>query len=323
MSAPAEVTLPDGLAVGHWTDREGWTGCTAILAPRGAVAAGEVRGGGPGTRETDLLSPAANAPGVDAVLLTGGSAFGLAAAEGVVAFLAERGLGYPTRAGAVPLVSAAVVYDLGLGDAAARPDAAAGYAACVAASAEVARGSVGAGTGATVGKLLGGGGRTKGGFGAASLPVEDARVTALAVVNAFGDVLATDGSVLAGVWRDGAYHATADLLAAGERPAPVEGREATTLVCLTTDAALTKTDAWLLARAALSGVARAVEPVATPVDGDAVFCLATGRVPASVPLLCALAPRAVSAAIRDAVVEATGAPDAPAAAERLGRRPGL
>src|SRR6266576_1907316 len=113
--------LPDGFSVGHWTDREGWTGCTVLLAPEGCVAAAEVRGGGPGTRESDLLSPAANAPGVQAVMFAGGSAYGLAAADGVVRWLEERGVGYPTPAGIVPLVAGAIVYDLALGDPRARP----------------------------------------------------------------------------------------------------------------------------------------------------------------------------------------------------------
>src|SRR4051794_18781479 len=174
--------LPDGFSVGHWTDRELWTGCTVILPPAGCVAAAEVRGGGPGTREFDLLAPASNAPGVQALLFTGGSAYGLGAAEGVVSWLTERGIGYPTRAGLVPLVSAAVVFDLPLGTFA-WPDAAAGRAACEAArGGDVERGSVGAGTGCTVGKLLGDGHWTKGGLGVASMACEGATLTAIAVV---------------------------------------------------------------------------------------------------------------------------------------------
>src|SRR3954466_16182662 len=161
--------LPAGFAAGHRTERDGGTGRTVVLAPRGCVAAAEVRGGGPGTREFDLLTPAANAPGIQALLLTGGSAYGLGAAEGGVSWLAERGVGYPTRAGIVPLVSAAVVFDLPLG-AFAWPDAAAGRAGCEAAGAdELERGSVGAGTGCSVGKLLGAEHATKGGLGVATL----------------------------------------------------------------------------------------------------------------------------------------------------------
>lgn len=308
--------LPGGFRVGHWSDREGWTGCTVVVAPEGAVGACEVRGGGPGTRESDLLSPAAAAPGPDAVLLTGGSAFGLAAADGVVRWLAERERGFRTRAGSVPLVTGAVVFDLGLGDSQARPDTAAGYAACEAVSAlEPERGSVGAGTGCTVGKLLGPDGWTKGGVGYASAGLAGgAALAALAAVNAFGDVLAEDGSVLAGVRRRGAYTRTTDLLAAGEVLAH-PWNESTTLVCVLTDAALTKTQAWLVARAASSGVARAVDPCATSVDGDVVYCIATGRAKADPVALSALAARTVAAAVRDAVRQATSAPGCPAAAD--------
>jgi len=308
--------LPEGILVGHWTDREAWTGCTAILAPEGAVAAGEVRGGGPGTRESELLTPAASTPGVQAVLFTGGSAFGLAAADGVVAHLAERGLGYPTPAGVVPLVPAAVVYDLALGDGAVRPDAAAGRAAAAAAGTVVERGSVGAGTGATVGKLLGLEAWTKGGLGLASERLGEATVAALAVVNAFGEVLGERGEVLAGPWEDGGYRRTVALLQAGRAPRRPEGREATTLVCVMTDARLSKTEAWLVARAAGAGVARAVDPAATAVDGDLAVCLATGRVPVEPIGLSAVAAHAVAAAIRDAVREATSAPGCPSAADR-------
>ena len=310
-------TLPDGFRVGHWSDRKGWTGCTVVLAPEGTVGACEVRGGGPGTRESDLLSPAASAPGPQAVLLTGGSAFGLAAADGVVGFLAERGVGFRTRAAAVPLVAAAVVYDLGLGDPEARPEASAGYAACDAAAAVVPeRGSVGVGTGCTVGKLLGPAHCTKGGLGHAVASLAGGvTVAALAAVNAFGDVLAEDASILAGVWRDGAYRRTVDLLAAGEAR-PLRANESTTLVCLLTDADLTKTEAWRVSRAASSGVARAVDPSATAVDGDVVYCLASGGASADLVALSAVAAEVTAAAVRDAVRSASGAPGCAAGGER-------
>ena len=310
------VSLPDGIAVGHWTSGKAWTGCTVIIAPEGSVSACEVRGGGPGTRESDLLSPSAAAPGAQAVLLAGGSAYGLAAADGVVGYLAERGVGFRTRAGIVPLVAGAVVYDLALGDAETRPDAAAGYAACASAAATVERGSAGVGTGCTVGKLLGPESWTKGGLGLASVALASgACVAALAAVNAFGEILAEDGSVLAGVWQDGAYRRTVDLIRAGESGLS-PWRESTTLVCVLTDAALTKTQAWLVARAASAGVARAVDPAATAVDGDVVYCIATGRVEADALAVSVLAAEVTAQAIRDAVRQATGAPGCPSAAER-------
>ncbi|GAC1326496.1 MAG: P1 family peptidase [Thermoleophilaceae bacterium] len=306
--------LPGGVRAGHWSDREGWTGATVVLCPEGSIAACEVRGGGPGTRESDLLSPASAVSGADAILLTGGSAFGLAAADGASRFLAERGRGVATPAARVPLVSAAVIYDLMLGSADARPGAEAGYSACEAAAAVVERGSVGAGTGATAGKLLGADCWTKGGLGFARIDSQGAAVAAVAAVNPFGEVLAEDGSVLAGAWRDGRYERTADLLRAGVRPPPA--RESTTLVCLITDARLTKTQAWLVARAASAGVARSVSPSATAVDGDVVFCVATGAVEADPFSISVLGAEATAAAIRDAIRTATGAPGCPAASER-------
>ncbi len=313
-----DVALPDGFACGHVTDRDGWTGCTVVLAPPGAVGSGELRGGAPGTRESDLLSPATSTAGPQAVLLTGGSAFGLAAADGVVEWLASEGRGHPTPAARVPLVSAAVIHDLALGSADARPDAAAGRAACVAAGTVVPRGSFGAGTGATVGKLLGPGGWTKGGVGAARATAGDAVIVAVAVANPIGDVLAGDGSVLAGACRDNAYVRSVDLIAArGVRSPIAADRANTTLVCLCTDARLTKLEAWLVARAASAGVARAVSPSATASDGDMTFCLASGAVDADTLVVSVMAAEATALAIRDAVLQATGAPDCPAAADRL------
>ena len=309
------MQLPAGIRIGHSTNLDGPTGCTVVLAPEGTVAAGEVRGGGPGTRESELMSPASNAPGVQAVCFAGRSAFGLAAADGVVQWLDERGIGYPTPGGLVPLVAGAIVYDLTLGNPKVRPDAAAGRAACEAATTEPERGTVGAGTGASVGKLLGADGYTKGGVGLASDRVGDAVVAALAVANSVGEVVAEDGSVLGGMWRDGAYVRATELVKEGIEPPPT-AREATTLVCLMTDARLSKREAWLVARAATSGVARAVQPSATAWDGDLVYALATGAVEAEPFAISTLAADMTAAAIRDAVRQATGIAGCPAAAER-------
>lgn len=308
--------LPEGVLVGNWSDGRAWTGCTVVLVPDASVVACEVRGGGPGTRESDLLTPQASAPGVHAIMLSGGSAYGLGAADGAVDFLAERGIGYRTRAGLVPLVAGAVVYDLALGDAEIRPDRRAGYLACEAACPELERGSVGAGTGCTVGKILGPSSWTKGGLGFAGRTLAGGgKVAALAVVNAFGDVLAEDGAILAGVWDGGGYRRTVDLLAAGTSPVRA-WRESTTLVCVLTDAAFSKTDAWLVARAASAGVARAVDPAATAVDGDVVYCVATGRRPLDVLTVSAVAADVAAAAVRDGVRQAAGAPGCPSAGER-------
>jgi len=307
--------VPNGVLVGHWTDRDAWTGCTVCLLPVGSVASCEVRGGAPGTVGTDLLRPESAGPGANAVLLTGGSAFGLAAAEGVSRWLSEREIGFETPAARVPLVGGAVVYDLGLGDSSIRPDAAAGYAACDAASAGFEHGSVGAGAGCTVGKLLGPDRWTKGGLGAAAAPLNGGgAVSAIAVVNAVGDVLAEDGSVLAGIRRGDGFLSSAEALATGmaiRRP----WRQATTLVCVLTDVALTKTEAWTCARAANAGVARAVSPVWTPFDGDTVFCASTCEIQGD-PLAVSLrAAEVVADAIRRAVLVATGAPGCPAVSE--------
>ncbi len=317
---------PDGFLIGHWTDPVGRTGCTAILAPDGAVAGGEVRGGGPGTREMDLLTPASGPRRIQGALFTGGSAFGLAAADGVVRWLEERDLGHPTRFGVrVPLVPAAVVFDLARGRADARPGSAEGYAACEAAWASAGapsgeppalmpggraperavraasapeRGLVGAGTGCAAGKLLGPEGWAPSGIGWAAEDFCGARLCALAVVNPVGEVVAEDGSILAGARRaDGTPVRTADLLREGLQPPPP--REATVLVAVLTDARIDRTEAWLVARAASAGVARAIHPVATPFDGDVALCLSTATVDVDPLALTAVAQDVVAAAVRD------------------------
>ncbi len=301
------ITAVDGLRVGHWTDDVGLTGCTVILCPPGTIASGEVRGGAPGTRETDLLRPGMLVQEANAILLTGGSAFGLAAADGVMRFLEERGIGYGTPAGKVPVVPAAVLFDLTCGDAAARPDAAAGYAACVAAArGDVPEGNVGAGTGATVAKLRGPDGAVKGGVGTASLADGDLVVAALAAVNALGEVVEDDGSVLAGSRTP----------EPAPPEAPVPGN--TTLVVVATNAALSKERANLLARAAHEGISRAIRPSHTMWDGDTVFALATGEVAADQRRCEELAEEVVAAAIRRGVLAASSVPNFPAVRDAHG-----
>lgn len=287
------MRLPDGFRAGHWTDAEGATGCTVLLAPEGTVTAGEVRGGGPGTRESDLLSPATHTPGPQAVVFTGGSAFGLAACDGVVAWLEERGLGYSTPGGLVPLVFGAVAYDLLVGSPRARPDAAAGRAACESLSDELETGRVGVGTGLSAGKALGPEGITRTGVGAARTEMASGvTLAAVAAANPIGDIVDADGSILAGV-------GTIELLRAGHVFQP-PARVNTTLACVMTDAILTKTEAWLLARAAGAGIAHAVRPSGTAYDGDLTVCMASQRVEADPLALSALAADVVAEAIRDA-----------------------
>ena len=299
--------LPDGFAVGHWTDREAATGCTVVLPPpEGAVASGDVRGGGASTREIDLLNPIANAARVHGILLTGGSAFGLAAADGVVSWLERNGRGYDTPGGLVPLVPGAVVYDLISGDPTRRPGPADGEAACEAAVEEPELGSVGAGTGAAVGKVRGREFAVKSGVGLAKqhLP-QGAKLVALAVVNAFGDVIGEDGQVLAGTRADdGSFIGTTKLMRTRliEPPTFKQGEPLgnTTLVCLMTDADLTKAECAIVAKMAHAGMARAIDPVHSSADGDVVFTLATGAVPRVEPLIAGVVAAALtSEAIRD------------------------
>jgi L-aminopeptidase/D-esterase-like protein len=304
--------LPEGFSVGHWSDHGGLTGCTVVIPPPDTRGGISVQGGGPGTRQTDTLSPLSRSEEVSAVLLTGGSAFGLAAADGVARWLEEHEVGYWTPAGRVPLVPSAVLYDLARGDPNARPGPDQGYAACEDARGGVPeRGAVGVGTGGTVAKTLGRERGSAGGFGYAALRTGAGEVVAaLAGVNAVGDVIAEDGSVLAGPrGEDGGMTRAVDQLIAMEQPPEFKAPEGnTTLVCVCTDAALSKRECGMVARAASAGIARAVDPTFTPVDGDVVFCLASGGMREAHPFtsmqIGVAAATVTAAAIRDAVRQA-------------------
>jgi len=305
---------PAGFAIGHWTAPAAPTGCTVILPPAGTRAGVDVRGGGPGTRETDVIDPLANPQEATAVLFTGGSAHGLAAADGVVRWCEEQGRGYRTPAGLVPLVPAAVIYDLNADPGVqppVRPGPDAGYAACEAARPGVPdRGSVGAGRGAAVAKALGRDAATPGGVGYAAAETGAGElVAALAVVNATGDVLGRDGELIAGPrGGDGAMLRSVEMFASGaELPGAPPERENTTLVCVMTDAGLDKLGCAKVARMAGAGIARAVDPVFTPFDGDVVFCLSDGAPrddPWQLIRLGSVAAALVAAAIRDGVAQA-------------------
>ncbi len=280
-----ELPPPAGFAIGHWTDEAAATGCTVVLPPDGAVCGVDVRGGGPGSRETEILSPLANASEATAVLLTGGSAFGLAAADGVVRWCEENGRGYVTPGGRVPLVPAAVLYDLVSGDGNVRPGPDQGYAACEAAVEGVpARGRLGAATGAAVAKALGREHSQPGGIGYAAAKLGTGEtVAAIAAVNATGDVIDADGTPIAQLADLGDGQATrssAELIASLGAPpdwSVREPREGTTLVCVICDVPLDKLAANKVARMAAAGIPRAVDPVFTPFDGDITFCLAGGE----------------------------------------------
>jgi len=303
------ITRVPGIEVGHATDAEALTGCTVVLCPPGTIGSGEVRGGAPGTRETDLLRPGMLVEEVHAVLLGGGSAFGLSAADGVMRWLEERGIGFEMDVARVPIVPAAVLFDLGVGDPSVRPNPSAGYAACHAASEEVAEGSVGAGTGATVAKIRGLSHAMKGGVGTASAQEDELIVGALFAVNALGEIVDDDGAVLVGA-RGG----DEEDVAPGEPPAePVPGN--TTIGVVATNARLSRERAHLLALAAHDGLARAIRPSHTIWDGDTVFTLATAEVDASQARVEELAERVVAEAVRRGAQTAEGIPGIPGAGD--------
>ncbi len=277
------ITHVAGIEVGHFTDARRPTGCTVILTREGAIGGVDVRGAAPGTRETDLLAPGNLVERVHGIMLAGGSAWGLAATEGAMRWLEERNIGMDVRFGTLPIVPAAVLFDLPLGDARIRPDAAAGYAACEAATAQApAEGNVGAGAGALVGKLFGIDRAMKGGIGTASLTVGGITIGALIACNALGDVIDPDTArVVAGARTvDGrALLDTRRALMRGELPKPLLAGTNTTIGVVATDAVLTKMQANRLAVVAHDGLARSINPVHTMSDGDTLFALATCRVP--------------------------------------------
>src|SRR5690606_26765092 len=316
------LTAVEGIEVGHFTLSERPTGCTVILTRSGAVAGVDVRGGGPGTRETDLLNPVNMVQEVHAVVLSGGSAFGLDAAQGVVRWLEERGIGFPTGVARVPIVPSAILFDLGVGGKPhVRPTAECGYRAAErASSGPVEEGSVGAGAGATVGKMAGPGRSMKGGIGTASITLPSGlTVAALVAVNPVGDVIdPATGRVIAGVrTEDG--RGLADVRKLLRSGALIRGRsgagvENTTIGVVATNAKLNKAQANKVAQMAHSGYSRAIYPVHTPADGDAIFALAAGAYdgPFDVGLIGALAADVMADAIVRAVREATGVAGIPA-----------
>jgi len=316
--SPGSLCDVRGLRVGHYAHPQAPTGCTVVLCEQGVVAGVDVRGAAPGTRETDLLRPENTVSVIHGLVLTGGSAFGLAAADGVMRWLAERGHGLPVGQVKVPIVPAAVLFDLWLHDAATAPDAAAGRAACEAASAtQQARGSVGAGRGATVGKLLGVSRSMKGGLGMASLRIGGVTLAAMVAVNAVGDVVdPRSGAVLAGSrGADGRPRSSVQALLDGEPLGGALAGTATTLGVIATDARLTKAQANKLAQIAHDGLARTIQPVHTVMDGDVLFAVATGMAEqdGDMALLGAAAAEVVARAVLDAVRSATTLAEVPAA----------
>lgn len=281
LQAEGAITDVPGIEVGHFTDTRRPTGCTVVLARDGAVAGVDVRGAAPGTRETDLLDPINLVQQVHAIMLAGGSAWGLDAAGGAMRWLEEQKIGMDARVARVPIVPAAVLFDLPVGDASVRPDAEAGYRACAAATRHPpAEGNVGAGSGAAVGKLWGIGRAMKGGIGTASVTVDGVTVGALIACNALGDVIdPASGIPIAGArTADGRQLLDSRLaILRGESPTPVLPGTNTTIGVIATDAPLTKAQATKLAQMAHDGLARSINPAHTMSDGDALFAMATGR----------------------------------------------
>ncbi len=317
MSKVVGITDVPGIRVGHATDEQGITGCTVVLCESGAVVGVDQRGGAPGTRETDLARPMHLVREAHAVVLAGGSAFGLAAADGVMRWLAGHEVGYGALGVRVPIVPAAILFDLALGDPHAHPDAEMGWRACEAATdGPIAEGSVGAGTGATVGKVLGMESAMKGGIGTAAEDLGNGLIVgALVAVNALGDVVdPATGGILAGArLPDGGF---ADTLAVLRqmRIQPPPG-ESTVIGVVVTSARLDKEGACKVAQMAQDGLARAVRPAHTMYDGDTFFVLATGDVAADVNLVGAYAAEVVASAIVRAVRQARGRGGVPGLAD--------
>lgn len=329
MELPGEGSITDveGIRVGHWTDLTAATGCTVVLPGRPCVAGADVRGGAPGTRETDLLANGRLVQHADAIVLAGGSAYGLEAAGGVMRYLRERNVGVTFGTSVIPIVPAAILFDLSIGSADRWPDADAGYRAAASAEARCPEGSVGAGTGATIGKVLGPTRSMKGGVGTASERAASGIIAgALAAVNASGDVIdpATGRTVAGALREDGAIEDTVEALRQGRawRPEATQGTN-TVLVVVATNALLTKEQANRLATVCHDGLARAVRPAHTPGDGDTVFVLGTGEYAlqgADYRVLEVLATRAVERAILRGALTATGLAGIPAASEIAGLR---
>lgn len=293
----------EGIKVGHAQDLEAKTGVTVILPPRGNTASVDVRGGAPGTRETDLLRPENAVSEVHAIVLSGGSAYGLAASTGVMRALEKDGMGFDVGVGIVPIVPQAVLFDLAYGDPGIRPDEKMGIEAYRAASESIhLQGSIGAGCGATVGKALGMDYAMKSGLGSASIKVGQIMVSALVAVNAFGDIFdAETGEQIAGLRKDGHFPGVMSVLGDVKSDfSSLEGQN-TTIGLVATNAIFNKTQLRKIASMAHNGYARSIYPVHTLLDGDTIFTLATNQVEADINFVGALASKVMSRAISNAI----------------------
>jgi len=304
-------TSIDGIKVGHAQNIEAATGCTVILCEQGATVGVDVRGGAPGTRETDLLNPVNLVEKVHAVVLSGGSAFGLDAASGVMQYLEERGAGFDVRVARVPIVCSAVLFDLTIGDPSIRPDQQMGYQACLNATADLpAEGSIGAGTGATVGKILGMDRAMKSGIGSHFMQVGALRIGAIVAVNCLGDVIDPEsGKRVAGLLNEdlSAVADTEEVMIQSYADKRNLFAENTTIGIVLTNAALTKSQATKLASMSHNGYARSMRPAHSMFDGDTIFTMGTGQVHADLSVLGLLAARMIERAVVSAVKQASTA----------------
>ncbi len=300
----------NGFRIGHSQDIEAATGCTVVLCPEGATAGVDVRGGAPGTRETDLLNPVSLVEQVHGIMLAGGSAYGLDAAGGVMQYLEERGYGFDVQVAKVPIVSSAVLFDLSIGNPYRRPDAAMGYQACLnAKTSSLKVGSVGAGTGATIGKLKGYEQAMKGGVGFSTLKAGKLKVHALVAVNALGDVVdPVTGKIVAGLRTvDGkAFAGTEETMIADGTDKKVSFSGNTSLGVVMTNSKMDKAQATKVASMAQDGLARVIRPCHTMMDGDTIFALSAGDVAADVSLIGIMAAKTIEEAVLNAITNAEG-----------------
>lgn len=300
------ITAINGIRVGHTTSEAGMTGCTVILCPPNTIGGVDQRGGAPGTRETDLLRPMHLVQQVHAIALSGGSAYGLSVADGVMRYCEEQGVGYPVPPFVVPIVPTAILMDLYMGDPTIRPNADMGYQACLSASSEpVVSGNIGAGMGCRIGGLFGNPSATKGGLGSSLIRIDDElMVGALVAVNAVGDVVDETGNIIAGIRNpDGSFMGMLNAMRGMARMTPPDSSN-TVIGTIVTNAKLTKEGVNKIAQMAQDGLAQAIRPAHTMFDGDTIFSLATGEIEANVSVVGAFAAEAMAQAIRNAVKSA-------------------
>lgn len=300
------ITAISGIKVGHYTDEKNITGCTVILCPLKTIASCDVRGSSPGSRELALLAPEKQMQNIHAIVLAGGSAFGLGAANGVMKYLIEHNIGYKTPWARVPIVPSAIIFDLNIGSSTAFPTPEHAYHACVNASTTFEQGSVGAGTGAVVGKWNGFEHAMKGGIGSSSLKIGKVIVGALAVVNAVGDVVSNDGTILAGARKQGKFVGAVNRLQRFTGEHLLSRNVNTTLVVVATNALFNKVDTYRIAMRAHDGMARSIVPCHTTFDGDVTFALSCGSVSAPIDVVAEMGAEATAEAIRNAVKFAQG-----------------